>query len=70
MIIHFTESCTGCRTCQLLCSLKNEGECNPSLSRIVLQADGLRLTATFTEECDECGICARYCPYGALEREA
>ncbi|MDY6834880.1 MAG: hypothetical protein SVY53_08810 [Chloroflexota bacterium] len=24
---------------------------------------------SFTEECDNCGICARWCPYGALIQE-
>ena len=28
------EKCTGCRTCEVACSLKNEGVCNPALSRI------------------------------------
>ena len=28
------EKCTGCRTCEVACSLRNEGICNPVLSRI------------------------------------
>ena len=30
------EKCTGCRTCEVACSLRNEGICNPALSRITI----------------------------------
>ena len=67
-MIHDGEKCTACRTCQLVCSLSHDGECNPSLARIILHEDGLRMRAEFTPDCDECARCARYCPYGALEK--
>ncbi len=28
------EKCSGCRTCETACSLRNVGECNPTRSRI------------------------------------
>lgn len=62
------EKCTGCLMCQLICSLTHEGECSPSLSRIVLRAENASFSAEFTPECDECARCARYCPYGAIEK--
>ena len=34
MILLDADKCTGCRTCELVCSVKNEGMVNPSLSRI------------------------------------
>ena len=63
--------CAGCRTCELRCSLKWEGAFVPAKSRVTI----LRLVdanhefdITFSDECDGCGICAKYCPYGALKR--
>jgi carbon-monoxide dehydrogenase iron sulfur subunit len=67
-MIHNADMCTACRTCQLICSLSHDGECSPCLARIVLHADGLWMRAEFTADCDECARCARYCPYGALEK--
>jgi Fe-S-cluster-containing hydrogenase component 2 len=33
--------CTGCRSCEMACSLSHEGKCSPSLSRIrVIKFDG------------------------------
>lgn len=66
-MIHHAHLCTGCRTCQLVCSLFHEGECSPSLSRVALAFKGGEAGATFLPECDACARCAAYCPYGALE---
>jgi carbon-monoxide dehydrogenase iron sulfur subunit len=66
------ESCTGCRICEMVCSLKWEGEgVNPTRSRIKIIS------------CPEKGIfvprvcrfcrspsCVSSCPKGALSREA
>lgn len=67
-MLFLAEQCTGCRTCQLVCSLTHEGECGPSLARLVLRAKGLQFEAEFTPACDECAKCAAFCPYGAIER--
>ncbi|MDY6918375.1 MAG: 4Fe-4S binding protein [Chloroflexota bacterium] len=46
---------------------------NPSKARIrvrrLVGAD-TEYEISFTGECDNCGICARYCPYGALVQES
>jgi len=67
-MIHSADKCTGCRTCQLICSLSHDGECNTALSRILLYSEDLRMRAEFTPGCDECARCARFCPYGAIEK--
>ena len=64
--------CAGCRTCQLRCSLRWEGAFVPAkakiqVSRLVGHSE-YEFDLTFSDECDACGICAKYCPYGALTR--
>jgi NADPH-dependent glutamate synthase beta subunit-like oxidoreductase/Pyruvate/2-oxoacid:ferredoxin oxidoreductase delta subunit len=64
--------CAGCRTCQLRCSLRWEGAFVPAkakiqVSRLVGRSE-CEFALTFSDECDGCGICAKYCPYGALTR--
>ncbi len=62
--------CTGCRTCELVCSIKNEGMANPVLSRIQIIADkplGLRIP-TFCLQCED-PVCLSVCPVSALNRD-
>ena len=61
------EKCTGCRRCQLICSFSHDGEFNLGKARIVIddKDEGVD-EITFTEDCDRCGVCIRYCVYGAL----
>ena len=63
------EKCTGCRTCEVACSLKNEGVCNPALSRITIvgwREMGLDVPMV----CQQCEIalCQCVCPVEALVR--
>lgn len=68
----YAERCTGCLICELRCSLRWEKEFNPSKSAIIIRrlvgAEN-EYQVSFTDKCDNCGICARYCPYGALIQE-
>jgi ferredoxin len=64
--------CTGCRICELRCSLRFEKAFNTARAAILIRraVDGpTEYTIAFTERCDSCGICARYCCYGALSQE-
>ncbi len=63
------ELCTGCLTCQLICSLTWDGLCKPSSARIIITGNLDDRSIAFSEDCTECDICAEYCPYGALEIE-
>lgn len=64
--------CTGCLICELRCSLRFEKAFNPAKAQIVVRrlvgADN-EYAISFTDGCDNCGICVRYCPYGALIQE-
>jgi ferredoxin len=64
--------CAGCMTCVLRCSFRIDGTFNLAASRIQIKRlinRANEFEITFTDECDSCGICARYCPYGALTRQ-
>lgn len=71
-ILADSANCAGCRLCQLRCSLKFEGAFNPSRARLKIQRlvnQPTEYSIAFTDDCDACGLCARYCPYGALVRK-
>ncbi len=59
------QECKECLYCQLLCSLTYEGALNPEKAKIVIDPPK---EISFTDDCIEnCILCARYCPFGALE---
>lgn len=65
--------CVGCLSCSLTCSIVHEGKFNPDSARIkVVQPDrSINLgeaSISFTEECDNCGVCVTSCLYGTLKR--
>jgi len=71
-IIADSSKCAGCLICELRCSLRFEKEFNPSKAAIKIRrlvGEENEYEISFTEKCDNCGICARYCPYEALSQE-
>lgn len=61
------EKCTGCRLCEMACSISHEGECNPRLSRIrIITFPGHG--ASFPSTCARCSVpvCQETCPVGAI----
>ena len=63
------EKCTGCKNCELACSLKHSGELNPLRSRIhnfVFLEEGFNIAITCLQ-CDE-PFCAEVCPANAIVR--
>lgn len=63
--------CVGCRTCEIICSLTHDGECNPALSRIKTTYDPcktLSMLAVMPDVCRQCNMadCYLACEYGAL----
>ncbi|MFH1028961.1 MAG: 4Fe-4S dicluster domain-containing protein [Pseudomonadota bacterium] len=68
-IIIDVDMCTGCRVCELTCSMTKQGEYNPKRSyiRIIANNDfGVYLPVLKTE-CDFCGKCIEWCPEQALK---
>jgi len=68
-IVADDEKCNGCLICQLRCSYRFENVFNISKAAILINRfakGGTDYIISFTDRCDACGICAKYCPYGAL----
>jgi Fe-S-cluster-containing dehydrogenase component len=61
-----SESCTGCMLCQLACSELYTGTFSLEKARIRVLISDRECTISFSNECNNCGVCADYCLYGAL----
>ncbi|MFQ6053443.1 MAG: 4Fe-4S dicluster domain-containing protein [Candidatus Bathyarchaeia archaeon] len=61
--------CSGCRLCEMVCSLRHEARFSPSLSRVtVIKEDRYGFDyPVFCHQCDPCPSIAA-CPAGALTR--
>ena len=64
------EKCTGCRLCELVCSVSHDGISNPARSRIRVlkwEAEGLYIPMT----CQQCqdAPCLNVCPVKAISRD-
>jgi len=64
------EKCTGCRQCELVCSVFHTGTSNPSRSRInVIKWENIGFYLPMTcQHCEE-APCIRVCPKNALYRD-
>ncbi len=66
------ERCTGCKTCEMVCSLYHFGKCNPweSAIRVIRKEEG-GLVFCLPLVCQHCesAPCAEACPTGALSRD-
>jgi len=64
--------CTGCRTCEMICSLYHFGICSPSKSAIqVIRREKGGLVFSFPLVCRQCdpAPCIESCPVEALTRD-
>ena len=60
--------CTGCRTCEMACSLYHEGVCSPTLSRVrIIKYEALG--RSYPAVCAQCSKpqCLSACPHEAIE---
>ncbi|MBW1887344.1 MAG: hypothetical protein JRI52_03200 [Deltaproteobacteria bacterium] len=64
------EKCVGCLNCQLICSFTFARRFNPVKAHIVVNpitgSEKAIHEVHLTDDCNRCGICVRYCVYGAL----
>ena len=64
--------CVGCLICGMRCSLNLESMFNPSKAAIqvlpTLDLHGNPFEISFTDKCNNCGLCVRYCLFGALSQ--
>lgn len=63
--------CSGCGCCELVCSLRSQGDCNPSRSLVsVVRVDSEGWVAPVPVTCRQCEdpLCVTLCPAGALSR--
>jgi anaerobic carbon-monoxide dehydrogenase iron sulfur subunit len=64
--------CTGCRTCEVVCSLYHFGECNPEKSAIrIVRRERGGLVFALPLVCQQChqASCLEACPTEAIRRE-
>lgn len=63
VLIFDVDKCTGCRICELVCSMAKGGEFNPKKSYIrVLKNKEMDIhMATLSTQCDFCGECIEWC---------
>lgn len=65
------DKCVGCRICEMICSLRNYGECNPARARIsVIRTEESGSVSTVPVLCQQCeqALCMELCPANALCR--
>jgi len=66
------EKCSGCRTCETTCSLKNTGQSNPTRSRIRIiryerQGEFHNFIPMVCQQCSN-PLCMEACPVNAISR--
>jgi Fe-S-cluster-containing hydrogenase component 2 len=55
----YPEKCTGCRICEMACSIRNEGVINPSKARLRIYREAMdKYTIKI---CNLCGECIKVC---------
>lgn len=70
ILIIAPEKCTGCRMCEMYCSLRHTDTCNPVRSRVnVLKWDELGIMVpVMCQHCRE-PVCALVCPVNAIKKD-
>ena len=63
VLIVDADKCTGCQTCELVCSMVRSGEYTPekSLIKVMRNAELDVSIPVISVQCDFCGKCAEWC---------
>jgi ferredoxin len=61
------DTCSGCKACELVCSLQNLKVVNPSKALLTVFGKFPVPGKYFVDICDQCGDCARACPQDAIQ---
>jgi len=61
--------CTGCRTCEMICSMVQFRENNPKKAALRVQGKFPAPGEYKVKFCTQCGECAKACPVGAIEEK-
>ncbi len=70
MNLHADSSrCSGCRACQLACSLHLVGENNPKKAALAIIPHFPDPGTFEVKTCDQCGDCADVCPADAIRQD-
>ncbi|NLC63974.1 MAG: 4Fe-4S binding protein [Thermoanaerobacterales bacterium] len=59
--------CSGCRVCQVICSLKHFKEVNPKKGALKIHGHFPVPGKYSISVCDQCGVCASVCPESAID---
>ncbi|MBI2868381.1 MAG: hypothetical protein HYX96_00960 [Chloroflexi bacterium] len=67
-VVPHGERCCGCHTCETICSLVNDGTCQPAIARLRVEFDQFTGDAQIEvgPRCTLCGECIKWCPTQAL----
>ena len=60
-------TCSGCKACELVCSLQNLKIVNPSKALLSVYGRFPIPGKYFVDICDQCGECAKACPRAAIQ---
>jgi ferredoxin len=61
------DTCSGCKACELVCSLQNLKVINPSKALLTVYGKFPVPGKYFVDICDQCGDCAGACPENAIQ---
>ena len=61
--------CSGCRVCEMACTLKHTGELNPKKAAIRISGEFPAPGTYHVNVCSQCGVCAEECPEGAIKEK-